>query len=130
MEFTSDGIHFLEEGDFVLQKQQESETFSNNPESQKIEGEWQVSFPENWGAPAEITFPNLISWTESENEGIKYFSGTAVYKKSFDFDLKNTSDKKVYLDLGDVQKVAEVWLNGERLGITWAKPHRFDVTKI
>ncbi|MFW5831868.1 MAG: glycosylhydrolase-like jelly roll fold domain-containing protein, partial [Prolixibacteraceae bacterium] len=130
MEFTAEGIHFLEDGDVVLQKQQEKTTVSNNLKSQKIKGDWEVSFPENWGAPAAVTFPELISWTESENEGVRYFSGTATYKKSFDFNLTDTENQKIYLDLGDVQKVAEVWLNGERLGITWAKPHRFDVTEI
>lgn len=37
---------------------------------------------------------------------------------------------KIFLDLGEVAKVGEVWLNGKRLGITWAKPHRFDVTEL
>ena len=72
-------------------------------------------------------FPELISWTESEMEGIKYFSGTGTYKKSFEYDVDNSPDenKKIFIDLGDVQKVADTWLNGEHLGITWAKPHRF-----
>jgi hypothetical protein len=27
-----------------------------------------------------------------------------------------------------LSKVGEVWLNGQRLGITWTKPFRFDIT--
>lgn len=130
MEFTPEGIHFLEDEDIILQKQQEKTTVSNILKSHEIKGEWEVSFSDNWGAPSNETFPELVSWTESENEGIRYFSGTGTYKKSFDFDWTDTENKKIYLDLGDVQKIAEVWLNGERLGITWAKPHRFDVTEI
>lgn len=32
--------------------------------------------------------------------------------------------------MGEISKVAEVWLNGEHLGVTWAKPHRFEVTNM
>jgi hypothetical protein len=38
------------------------------------------------------------------------------------------NDKKIYLDLGVVEEVAEVWLNNKFLGTTWTMPHRFDVT--
>ena len=33
------------------------------------------------------------------------------------------------LDLGEVSKIGEVWLNGEPLGICWTKPFQFDVTE-
>ena len=38
------------------------------------------------------------------------------------------NDKKIFLDLGSISQVGEVWLNNKLLGITWTKPHRFDVT--
>src|SRR5690606_29477204 len=37
---------------------------------------------------------------------------------------------RIYLDLGDVAKVADVWLNGKPLGITWTPPYRYDVTDL
>jgi hypothetical protein len=40
------------------------------------------------------------------------------------------NDKKIFLDLGSVSKVAEVWLNNKFLGTTWTKPHRFDITGV
>jgi hypothetical protein len=40
------------------------------------------------------------------------------------------NDKKIFLDLGSVSQVAEVWLNNKLLGTTWTRPHRFDVTGI
>jgi hypothetical protein len=38
--------------------------------------------------------------------------------------------KRTYLDLGDLSHVGDVWLNDQPLGITWAKPYRFDITDI
>jgi hypothetical protein len=37
---------------------------------------------------------------------------------------------KIFLDLGDLSHVGEVWLNDEPLGITWAKPYRLDITGV
>ena len=51
--------------------------------AKEISGPWEVSFPENWGAPPKATFGKLISWTDSEDKGIKYFSGTATYRNKF-----------------------------------------------
>jgi len=95
---------------------------------QTLRGPWLVKFPETLGAPPEITLAELSSWTDSELEGVKYFSGTATYKSSFQLDHQIAASQKVYLDLGEVSKVAEVWLNGEHLGISWTLPHKFDIT--
>ena len=77
-------------------------------------------------------FPELQSWTESETEGIKYYSGKAMYRKTFQYEINASvmKDQRLLLDLGDLSKVAEVWLNGKSLGITWVKPFQFDVTDI
>ncbi len=46
-----------------------------------IKGPWTLSFPPNWGAPASVEMPDLVSWTASSDPGVKYFSGTATYSK-------------------------------------------------
>jgi len=95
-----------------------------------IEGSWRVTFPEGWGAPAEASFDSLISWPESEDEGIKYFSGTACYHKTFSLeeeDIKNCSG--IELSLGGIYDVAEVYLNGSSTGILWKEPYKLDITK-
>ncbi len=129
-EFTADGINFLQDGLFELAATNKSLSVNSKSQAFTIDGAWDVSFPKGWGAPEKTSFPKLISWTDSEKEGIKYFSGTASYEKTFRFtgktDLKK--NEKAYLDLGEIGKVAEVWLNGESLGIVWTKPYRFDVT--
>lgn len=132
LEHTKDGVYFWEEGTFELGTQDQQKVVNNVINVRNIEGAWEVLFPEGWGAPEKAIFPKLISWTESNNEGIKYFSGTATYKKTFQYDINSIAwkKKKVYLDLGDLSHVGEVWLNDQPLGITWAKPYRFDITDL
>ncbi|MCY1720950.1 glycosyl hydrolase [Prolixibacteraceae bacterium Z1-6] len=128
-EYTTNGINFLQEGSFILEGSKQSLSVQNNIETNTIDGPWDVEFTKGWGAPEKTTFPELISWTDSPNDGIKYYSGTATYKKSFHYEKnKKTGNESIYLDLGEISKVADVWLNGKHLGISWAKPHRFDVT--
>ncbi|MBE9586441.1 hypothetical protein IM792_18455 [Mucilaginibacter sp. JRF] len=100
-----------------------------------LSGSWQVAFDTQWGGPANTRFPSLISWTESGEEGIKYYSGTAKYSKSFKLSGKMISSIKrpgkggrLFIDLGDVKNVAEVKLNGKKLGVLWCAPWRVDAT--
>ena len=95
----------------------------------EISGPWKLSFPPDWGAPASAVFDSLISWTESADPGIKYFSGTATYQNSFNLDEASVK-KKLTLDLGDLRDVAEVFINGKSAGILWKKPYRIDITNL
>jgi len=132
LEFTTDGIVLLNDGDFELKTQNKSNAISNSIKTQVIRGNWELFFPENWGAPNKIDLPELISWTDSEIEGVKYFSGTATYKKTFQYNekLDKSDNEKIYLVLGDLSKVGEVWLNDQHLGITWTKPYKFNVSDV
>lgn len=95
----------------------------------EISGPWKVNFPPNWGAPPSVVFDRLISWTESEDPGIKYFSGTATYQNSFNLDAGSVK-KKMILDLGEVRDVAEVFINGKSAGILWKKPYQADISQL
>jgi hypothetical protein len=94
-----------------------------------VEGNWNVSFQKDRGAPASATFDKLTSFTENLNAGIKYFSGTATYTKTISAD-KNwfAGHTQLWLDLGDVKNLAEVIVNGRSLGVVWKQPFRVDVT--
>lgn len=95
-----------------------------------IEGEWEVRFPKGWGAPERIVLPKLISWSEHEDEGVRFFSGSALYIKEFELPAKLYEKNKRYiLDLGRVEVMAEVMLNGQYLGTLWKIPYRLDITK-
>lgn len=96
-----------------------------------LEGGWTVNFDPKWGGPASVEFGQLVSWTARTEPGIKYYSGTATYRKSFDLPSNlATVGRKTWLDLGNVRELAEVRLNGHSLGIVWAPPFRVDVSKV
>lgn len=98
------------------------------PKPVEIAGPWELNFPPNWGAPAKITLDKLISWTEHADPGVKYFSGTAAYRKTFAWDAAKQAGERYVLDLGRLKNIAEVELNGRSLGILWKPPYRVDVT--
>jgi hypothetical protein len=100
--------------------------FPRLTEIAQLNGPWKVTFDTTWGGPAMAEFPALISWTSRPEEGIKYYSGKATYHKSFD--LPSSASGRLFLDLGSVKNVAEVRLNGKKLGILWCAPWRVDMT--
>jgi hypothetical protein len=95
-----------------------------------ITGPWDVTFDTAWGGPAKVAFPELINWTKRPEEGIKYYSGKATYHKTFNLAKASTNKKQhLFLDLGNVRNVAEVRLNGKKLGVLWCAPWRLDITQ-
>ncbi|MGO8931521.1 MAG: glycosyl hydrolase [Limisphaerales bacterium] len=100
------------------------------PEAQEISGPWSVRFAPAWGGPAQATFEKLVSWSSHPDPGIKYYSGTAVYSAAFELPrtlLKR--DRRLYLDLGRVEIMAEVKVNGKGFPLLWKPPYRLDVTE-
>jgi len=96
----------------------------------EISGAWTVHFDPKWGGPESAPFDTLTSWTQRPEPGIKFYSGTAVYEKTFDLpDAKvKTQNAKLFLDLGRVRELAEVKVNGKSCGIVWCPPWRVDVS--
>jgi hypothetical protein len=93
-------------------------------------GPWEVSFPAGRGAPDKAVFDKLISWPERAEPGIKYFSGTAAYRKTIEVPAERLGENfRAVLDLGQVREIAEVRLNGRDLGILWKSPFRVDITE-
>lgn len=102
---------------------------TNFPEIEQLavlDAPWTVSFDPKWGGPASVVFDRLTDWTQHSDPGIKYYSGTAVYKQTFD--LPKTDAKSLYLDLGRVSNMARVKLNGKELGVVWTFPWRVDIS--
>ncbi len=96
----------------------------------EISGAWTVRFDTNWAGPAEVKFDSLVSWPTRQEPGIKFFSGTAVYEKTFEFSSTANPNQQaaIFLDLGNVRELAEVKVNGKSCGITWTPPFRVDIT--
>lgn len=106
---------------------------------QELVGPWTVQFDPKWGGPLEtegsggragkakpVVFDLLEDWTQRPEKGIKYYSGTAVYRQSFD---AQPTDAPLYLDLGTVHHLARVRLNGRDLGVVWCAPWGVTVPK-
>ncbi|UYQ94124.1 glycosyl hydrolase [Chitinophaga horti] len=93
--------------------------------AQIIDGPWTVRFDKAWGGPEQTIFHQLMSWTDHKDEGIKYYSGTAIYSKKFTLSPTN---KSIFLDLGEVANIAEVTINGRSAGVWWTHPFIADVT--
>jgi hypothetical protein len=106
-----------------------SANFPLYPPGIEIAGPWEVKFDPTWGGPADVEFSKLLSWTTRPEFGIKYYSGSATYRKLFALPLAMRSPgTQIALDLGDVKYVAQVRLNGKDLGTVWTKPFRVDIT--
>jgi hypothetical protein len=104
---------------------------SNYPATQlltTLTGPWTVNFDPKWGGPASVVFDGLMDWTNRPEQGIKYYSGTAVYHKTFNLESLPANGQRLILDLGEVHEVAVVRLNGQDLGVIWDKPARVDIT--
>jgi hypothetical protein len=85
---------------------------------------WMVEFPNRKG----FQMPELVSWPVLKDDLLKYHSGTATYQKTFTMDA--VADKsRLMLDLGDVQVIASVSVNGKDCGIAWKRPYQVDVTE-
>ena len=85
---------------------------------------WKLSFPAGWGAPESIALDRLVSWTELpfSDEG-RHFSGTATYTAKFE----GRKGETVVLDLGDVEFVADVFVNGRKVRTLWGHPYRCEI---
>jgi hypothetical protein len=86
--------------------------------------DWALSFPAGWGAPASLKLENLVSWTDLPlGEEGRHFSGTATYTTTF----AGKSGARLALDLGEVETVAEVFVNGRKARTLWTPPYRCDI---
>jgi hypothetical protein len=93
-----------------------------------IAGSWDVSFNPAWGGPERVTFERLQDWTGRPEPSIRYYSGTAVYRKQFSVP-DGLLGRRLFLDLGAVKNVAHVKLNGRELGVAWTAPWRVDISE-
>ena len=93
----------------------------------RIKGPWEVTFSPSWSGPGTMKLDALSDWSENRMDSIRYFSGIATYRKTFDVPGPLRVGKEsgdVYLDLGVVHDMARVRLNGKDLGIVWTPPMR------
>lgn len=97
------------------------------PRTLPLAGPWEVHFAPGWGAPEHIVFDRLIPWNEHPQDGIKYFSGSATYRRSIQLSAAQAR-QPARLKLGEVRMIASVRLNGKPLAVVWTDPWTVDLT--
>jgi hypothetical protein len=111
-----------------------SDTGPNWPEVkpvQQLDGPWQVSFDPKSGGPKDpVVFGQLEDWTKRPEPGIRFYSGTAVYRRTFTWNqpAAGTPHARIFLDLGRVADIAEVTVNGAPCDVAWTAPWRVEIT--
>lgn len=102
-----------------------------------VTGTWTVLFPNAFapnglavGAPETVVFDTLTDWTMRQEEGIKYFSGTAEYAKKITLTRLPSAGELVILDFGDVKNFGDVTVNGVTYPTLWKPPFRIDITDV
>ncbi|HQK39272.1 MAG TPA: glycosyl hydrolase, partial [Flavobacterium alvei] len=94
---------------------------------QTLDENWELQFDSEYKGPKEVVKTNkLFDWSTSENNQIKYYSGTVIYKKDFVWNGKDTNN--LWLDLGTIANMAEVSINGKDCGTLWTFPYKVDVS--
>jgi hypothetical protein len=96
-------------------------------QSTSIDGDWKVFFDPKWGGPGEVTFNKLTDWTQHPDQRIKFYSGTAVYRKIIQCS-KLTSGEQVLLRFPQLGSVARVVINGKEVSTVWCSPWEADLT--
>ncbi|MDI3321161.1 glycosyl hydrolase [Pinibacter soli] len=90
---------------------------------------WNVMFDKTYGGPVESQeFKTLADWTVNSNDSVKYYSGTAIYSTTFNWNALAVSNR-IWLDVGVVNNIAQIKVNGVNCGVAWTAPYRVDITK-
>lgn len=120
---------------FVIFEKPTTETQANGGDNwlsfktiQDISKTWKAKFDTAYaGASKPVIFNDLTDWTLNADSLVKYYSGTAVYTKTFNFngELKD----KIWLDLGEFSSIAEVKINRINCGTLWTAPYRLEISK-
>jgi hypothetical protein len=98
------------------------------PVIQTVSTPWSVSFDPKYGGPELVQFDKLVLWNTHTDLKIRYYSGTATYDNTFNIDPSN--EQQIFLDLGEMYNVAEVFINGKSAGVWWQPPFSRDITEL
>ncbi|WP_082126366.1 glycosyl hydrolase [Aurantiacibacter marinus] len=94
-----------------------------------LESGWSLTFDPAYGDAGTITDFALFDWSTSDDPEISHFSGKATYRNSVSLssgDLEG--DARILLNLGKVETVGSVRVNGVETGTAWTAPYMVDIT--
>ena len=90
-------------------------------QGKELTGAWQLQLQHMNGETQQIEITALADLSESEQT--KTFAGEIIYEKTLLLD----SEEYQYIDLGDVQGVSELTINGKLMGTKWYGAHIYDI---
>lgn len=91
-----------------------------------LNGNWTVHFDTSYGGPLQpVTFSSLQDWAQQEDSAVRYYSGTAIYRQTFQWH----GTERAWLNLGKAANIATVKINGTDCGTAWTPPFRLEITK-
>lgn len=126
LEFASGQSHFVVFRKPAAAPKTDTRNFPITRDAAAVNGPWQVTFDPTWGGPKQaVTFSDLTDWTTHAEPGIRYYSGTAVYRTRYN--LADLPAGASFLDLGTVNHLARVRVNGSDLGVVWCAPWRVEI---
>ncbi len=73
-----------------------------------------------------LTTETLEDWTQMDDNSMKFYSGHVSYETTFNYEKND--DAQVFINLGDVENIATVYVNGENCGTLWFAPYAVDIT--
>ena len=91
----------------------------------EISEPWNLSFEGKLSSPDSMKLDELINLSESDDKELRYFSGTITYDN--EFEMTKTANR-IMIDLGKVECMAKVYVNGQCAGGTWCEPYKVDIT--
>ena len=90
---------------------------------------WKIVSFDGPNAPkTPVVLDRLASWSASDDLALRHFSGRATYEKKVERVEKVGKGEAVWLDLGDVRDVANVWVDDTFVGCLWEPPYKVDIT--
>jgi len=117
---------------FVVFRKKSSKEGNSAPtpsykEIAQADNAWVVSFDKHYVPRGQITLDRLIPLNEHTDFDVRHFSGTATYQTTFHLEK---ADQPLFIDLGDVQVIAEIKLNGKAFKTLWKPPFRVDISDV
>ncbi|MBR5084939.1 MAG: discoidin domain-containing protein [Prevotella sp.] len=89
-----------------------------------LDGEWDVFFKET---RQQHHVSNLFDWSQSLEDGIKYYSGKTIYTTICNI-FGTLIITQALLDVGEIHDLAHVRVNGIDCGIAWTTPYQVDIS--
>ncbi|MDE7397609.1 MAG: glycoside hydrolase family 2, partial [Muribaculum sp.] len=89
---------------------------------------WNVDFDAARRGPKEtVSMDSLYSWSDSDNDSIKYYAGKAVYTTTIDIPEINAG-LQYYLDFDCIMVMGRVFVNDQEVGGVWTLPYAINIT--